>query len=266
MQKRLAIELRTPGEIPRQPERPGAPGRLDPPARRLAQAVHLLEPQPHARAATAPGFRCRSRSPPPPVSSAACQPLAFTSTGSTVTPCALRIAHELRRRVKPHRLAAEQGRREGRRMMALEPCRHVDEQREARRVRLRKAVFAEAADLAEHLLGELLRQPAGEHAVDEPSVKLVDHARPPPGPHRAAQLIGLARREARRHHRQPHRLLLEERHAERLLEHLADRVVGIGHRLLARPPAQVGMHHVALDRPRPHDRHLDHEVVEAGAA
>ena len=24
------------------------------------------------------------------------------------------------------------------------------------------------------------------------------------------------------------------------------------------------MHHVALNRPRPHDRHLDHEIVEAG--
>ena len=28
------------------------------------------------------------------------------------------------------------------------------------------------------------------------------------------------------------------------------------------PAAQIGMHHVALDRPRPHDRHLDHQVVE----
>ena len=27
-------------------------------------------------------------------------------------------------------------------------------------------------------------------------------------------------------------------------------------------PAQIGMHHVALDRPRPHDRDLDHEIVE----
>ena len=27
-------------------------------------------------------------------------------------------------------------------------------------------------------------------------------------------------------------------------------------------PAQIGMHHVALDRPRPHDRDLDDEIVE----
>ena len=27
--------------------------------------------------------------------------------------------------------------------------------------------------------------------------------------------------------------------------------------------AQIGMHHVALDRPGAHDRHLDHQIVEA---
>ena len=28
-------------------------------------------------------------------------------------------------------------------------------------------------------------------------------------------------------------------------------------------PAQIGMHHVALDRPRPHDRNFDDKIVEA---
>ena len=32
--------------------------------------------------------------------------------------------------------------------------------------------------------------------------------------------------------------------------------------LLAVAAAQIGMHHVALDRPGPHDRHFDHQVVE----
>ena len=32
------------------------------------------------------------------------------------------------------------------------------------------------------------------------------------------------------------------------------------------PPAQIGMHHVALDRARPDDRHLDDEIVEGFAA
>ena len=53
--------------------------------------------------------------------------------------------------------------------------------------------------------------------------------------HRAAQLIGLAGREAGGHHGQPHRLLLKQRHAQRLLQHLANLVVGI-RRPAPRPP------------------------------
>ena len=41
---------------------------------------------------------------------------------------------------------------------------------------------------------------------------------------------------------------------------------GVVDRLLALAAAQVGMHHVALDRPGPDDRHLDDQVVEACAA
>ena len=60
-----------------------------------------------------------------------------------------------------------------------------------------------------------------------------------------------------------HRLLLEDRHAQRAFEHAAHRRGRIGDRLLALPPPQIGMDHVALDRPRPHDGDLDHQVVEA---
>ena len=38
---------------------------------------------------------------------------------------------------------------------------------------------------------------------------------------------------------------------------------GEGHRLLAAAALQVRVDHVALDRPRAHDRDLDHQVVEA---
>jgi hypothetical protein len=43
----------------------------------------------------------------------------------------------------------------------------------------------------------------------------------------------------------------------------ASSFLGKGDRLLALPAAQIGMHHVALDRPRADDRHLDDEIVEA---
>ena len=42
-----------------------------------------------------------------------------------------------------------------------------DQHGEAGRVRLGKAVLAEAADLLEHLLGELRRVALGQHAVDQ---------------------------------------------------------------------------------------------------
>src|SRR5688572_8380860 len=49
-----------------------------------------------------------------------------------------RIAYDLRRRIKAHRLRVEQRRRECRRMVALDPRRHIDEVGKARRVALGK--------------------------------------------------------------------------------------------------------------------------------
>jgi hypothetical protein len=49
--------------------------------------------------------------------------------------------------------------------------------------------------------------------------KSLDVAVPPPGAHRAPQLVGFARGEAGGHHRQLHHLLLKNRHAQRLGQH-----------------------------------------------
>ena len=67
-----------------------------------------------------------------------------------------RDAHELLRRIKPHRLAVQQRAAERRGLVMLEPRRDVHQQREARGVRLRETVFAESFDLAEDPLRELL--------------------------------------------------------------------------------------------------------------
>ena len=87
------------------------------------------------------------------------------------------------------------------------------------------------------------------------------------------RLVGFARREFCRDDGDPHRLLLEERHAERLFEDLLqlvrDRVgrrARIMHLLDSLPAAQIGMHHVALDRAGADDRDLDDEVVEFASA
>ena len=91
------------------------------------------------------------------------------------------------------------------------------------------------------------------------------------GGHGAAQPVGLVGREFRRGDGDLHRLFLEQRHAERSFEHLFQFVGGAVRRMRrgimllvdAVAAAQIGMHHVALDRPRPHDRDLDDEIVEA---
>ena len=129
------------------------------------------------------------------------------------------VAHDLRRRVEAHGLRVEQRGREHVRIAALEPGRGIDQQREARGMAFREAVFAEALDLAEAALGELARIVARDHAFDHLGLERADGAGALEGRHGAAQLVGLARREAAGDDGDLHRLLLEQRHAERLAEH-----------------------------------------------
>ena len=181
-----------------------------------------------------------------------------------------RVAHQLRRRVETHGLAVDERAGESRGLMTLEPRGAVHQQRETRGVRLGKAVFAEALDLAEDLARETFVVTARAHAVDEPLLEMPEAAAPLPGRHAPAQLIGLAGREARRDDGELHHLFLEDRHAQRARQHALHGVARIRDRLEPLPPAQIGMHHAALDGPRAHDGHLDDQVVElarlAGAA
>jgi hypothetical protein len=170
-------------------------------------------------------------------------------------------ADQLGGSIKAHRLAVEQRRRESGRIVTFQPGGGVDQQGETGRVRFGKTIFAETANLLEQVIGKLFGQPSGAHAFDQLAAKFVDDARPPPGAHGAAQLVGLARGKAGGHHRQPHGLFLKQRHAERSLEHGPDFIVGIRDRLGPRAAAQVGMDHLSLDRSGPNDRHFDHQVV-----
>ena len=173
-----------------------------------------------------------------------------------------RVAHDLRRRIEAHRLRVQQRRGEGVRIAAFEPGRGIDQEREARRVAFRKAVFAEAFDLLEAALGEVARIAVRQHAVDHLALERADGADALEGRHGAAQLVGFRRREAGGDDGDLHRLFLEQRHAERLRQHRFQRLRRIGDRLDPLPAAQIRMHHVALDRAGAHDRHLDDEVVE----
>ena len=129
----------------------------------------------------------------------------------------LRIAHELRRGIKAHRLAVEQRRSEHVRVMAFDPGRNIDEQGEARGMAFGKAVLAEASICFEAALGKVC---ARSRVAVMPSINFVlgklDRADPLEGRHGAPQLVGFARRETWRHDRDPHRLFLKQRHAEGL--------------------------------------------------
>jgi hypothetical protein len=98
--------------------------------------------------------------------------------------------------------------------------------------------------------------------ADQPLAVLLDAARAPPRRHVAAQLIGLAGRVVGGDHRQPHHLLLEQRHAQRLGQHRLEAGVRVDHLLLAAAPPQVRVDHAAGDRAGPHDADLDHQIVE----
>src|SRR5450631_4375329 len=75
-----------------------------------------------------------------------------------------RIAHQLRGCVETHRLAVDERRTESRRLVMFQPGGDVDEQREARAVRLRKSVFPKPQYLIEYLLRKTLRISALQHA------------------------------------------------------------------------------------------------------
>ena len=127
---------------------------------------------------------------------------------------------------------------------------------------LGEPVVGEASDLLEAPLRRLRRVAVRQHAADELVPEPADRSHPAERRDRAAQVVGLLRREARPHDGDPHRLLLEQRHAEGarrdLLEGRAERLGPL--ESLAAP--DVGLHHAALDRARADDGDLDHQIVE----
>ena len=81
--------------------------------------------------------------------------------------------------------------------------------------------------------------PALAHAADQALLERAEPALALPGGHRAPQLVGLARREARGDDRELHDLLLEDGHAERAFQHALDLGARVGDGLEA-PRAGAG--------------------------
>jgi len=127
---------------------------------------------------------------------------------------------------------------------------------------LGESVFAKAFDLAETALGEFALVALAHHALDHLGPKSLDGPDAAERRHGAPELVSLPRRKTGGDDGDLHRLFLKQRHAERLAEHRLQFFGGIRHVFEPLAAAQIGMHHVALDRPRAHDRHFDDEVVE----
>src|ERR1700681_1669940 len=78
-----------------------------------------------------------------------------------------RIAHQLRRCIKAHRLAVDECRTKCGRLVMFQPGGRVHEESEARSVRLRKSVFTEPEYLIENLMRKALGIPSLMHAIDQ---------------------------------------------------------------------------------------------------
>ena len=198
--------------------------------------------------------RCARLRHPPPACNPRCD--ALMSGARISTPCSARVAHDLRRGVKAHRLRIEQSGREHVRVAAFHPGRGIDQIGEARGMAFRKSVIAEALDLVEAALREIALIAARDHAFDEFRLERMDGADALERRHGAAEAVGLPGLEARRHDRDAHGLFLEQRNAQCLAQHLAQfiRIAaarrGIAHQRRIFAPLQIRMHHLALDRAR----------------
>src|SRR5436190_22756326 len=84
-----------------------------------------------------------------------------------------------------------------------------------------KAVAAEAFDLVPAIGGEGWIVAARSHAIDELVTEFADGANALEGRHSTTQAVGLARPEAGGDDGDAHGVFLEQRHAERLLQHPA---------------------------------------------
>ena len=79
---------------------------------------------------------------------------------------------------------------------------------------------------------------------------------------RAAQPVGFFRAKPGADNGDLHRLFLKQGHAEGFAEHLTQLIRGEAHLFLAIAAPYERMHHVALNGPRPDDRHLDHQIIK----
>ncbi len=108
------------------------------------------------------------------------------------------------------------------------------------------------------LAGDVTRRHPGVEALTQPFHPLMAAL----GAHRLTQLVRLGRCEAGHLDRDLHHLLLEQRHAQRLVQRPLEQRMQVGDFFLSVVPADERMHRPTLDRTGTDERDLDHQVVE----
>ena len=120
----------------------------------------------------------------------------------------------------------------------------------------------ERLDLRVDVVGDIAHQAVALHAGVQLLLHRLDPLDAALGPHRAAEHIGILPRQVADGHAHLHELLLEDRDAEGALEHRLQLRMGVRDGLALHLAPHVRVHRPALDRPRPDERDLDHEIVE----
>src|SRR5680860_1229888 len=126
--------------------------------------------------------------------------------------------------------------------------------------------IGERLDLLVDLVGEIAGDPVLTHAFIQLVAQLSDAFDAAFRSHRTAQQICVITRAATDRHRDLHELLLEQRYPECPFQDRFERRLLIGHGFLDGGTAYVWVHRAALDRARPNQRDLDHEVVETAVS
>ena len=124
-----------------------------------------------------------------------------------------------------------------------------------------KTILPEAFYLLEDRFSELRRVPLIQHTAHQAVVKMVHTALAFPGRHGASQFIRFTGGEVRGKYGNLHHLLLKYGNAQGALECGFEFFAGVLHMARVFACLQVGVHHAALNRSRPYDSHLNHQVV-----
>ena len=143
-------------------------------------------------------------------------------------------------------------------MVAFEPGRDIGKEGKACRVRLWEAITAKSFDLIEQPVCKVRGVALAEHALLELVLEGEELAVLAPVADRAPQGVGFSSREPSSHHGQTNHLFLEYRHAQCARQNRFNVLVGVADGLQSGLAAQVGMHHIPLNRSGSNDGDLDH--------